>query len=129
MAGGGGSRYNNDYRLSHASPRSGDGVGLFPRTTVVAESAPMAPHPIVSGSPEDKFREFLEIRGEKLTEPRRILVRHVFDSHKHFDADELVDDLRSRRASGQPVDGLPDAPAPRRRGTPPRAEADEPDGV
>ncbi len=57
-----------------------------------------APSPInqlpVLGSPEDKFREFLEIRGEKLTEPRRVLVRHIFDSHKHFDADELVADLR-----------------------------------
>ncbi len=47
----------------------------------------------ISESPEEKFREFLEIRGEKLTEPRRILVRHVFGSHKHFDADELVRDV------------------------------------
>ncbi len=49
----------------------------------------------VSESPVEKFREFLEIRGEKLTEPRRVLVRHIFDSHKHFDADELVSDLRA----------------------------------
>ena len=49
----------------------------------------------VSESPEEKFREYLEIRGEKLTEPRRVLVRHIFDSHKHFDADELVSDLRA----------------------------------
>jgi Fur family ferric uptake transcriptional regulator len=48
----------------------------------------------VSASPEEKFREYLEIRGEKLTEPRRLLVRHIFASHKHFDADELVADLR-----------------------------------
>jgi Fur family transcriptional regulator, ferric uptake regulator len=47
----------------------------------------------VSESPEEKFREFLEIRGEKLTGPRRSLVRHIFSSHKHFDADELVRDL------------------------------------
>ena len=47
----------------------------------------------VSESPVEKFREFLEIRGEKLTEPRRVLVRHIFNSHKHFDADELVRDL------------------------------------
>jgi Fur family ferric uptake transcriptional regulator len=44
-------------------------------------------------SPVEKFREFLEIRGEKLTEPRRVLVRHIFNSTKHFDADELVRDL------------------------------------
>ena len=32
-----------------------------------------------------KFREFLEIRGEKLTQPRRVLVRHIFiTTHKHF---------------------------------------------
>ena len=48
----------------------------------------------VTESPEEKFREFLEIRGEKLTEPRRVLVNHIFNSHKHFDADELVADLR-----------------------------------
>ena len=48
---------------------------------------------VVSGSPVEKFREFLEIRGDKLTEPRRVLVDHIFNSHKHFDADELVRDL------------------------------------
>src|SRR6478752_684595 len=47
----------------------------------------------VSDSPVEKFREFLEIRGEKLTQPRRVLVRHIFNTHKHFDADELVRDL------------------------------------
>ena len=46
----------------------------------------------VTETPEAKFREFLEIRGEKLTEPRRVLVRQIFDTHKHFDADELVRD-------------------------------------
>ena len=58
----------------------------------MADFAPLAPL-VVTNSPEDKFREFLEIRGEKLTEPRRVLVRHIFDTHKHFDADELVNDL------------------------------------
>jgi Fur family ferric uptake transcriptional regulator len=53
------------------------------------ELAPLS----VSESPEAKFREFLEIRGEKLTEPRRVLVRQIFDTHKHFDADELVRDV------------------------------------
>jgi Fur family ferric uptake transcriptional regulator len=47
----------------------------------------------VSETPEEKFRQFLEIKGMELTEPRRILVRHIFDTHKHFDADELVRDL------------------------------------
>src|SRR3984893_16544265 len=65
----------------------------FPRKTVVSDSENLGPL-LVADRPEDKFREFLEIRGEKLTEPRRILIRHIFDSHKHFDADELVADLR-----------------------------------
>lgn len=47
----------------------------------------------VSESPEERFRVFLEIRGEKLTDPRRVLVKHIFSAHKHFDADELVRDL------------------------------------
>ncbi len=68
------------------------------------ETVPLAPLS-VTGSPEEKFREFLEIRGEKLTEPRRILVRHIFRSHKHFDADELVADLHNanRRVSRSTV--------------------------
>ncbi len=45
--------------------------------------------------PEAKFREFLEIRGDKFTQPRQTLVRHIFDAHKHFDADELVADLHN----------------------------------
>ncbi|ADV62556.1 ferric uptake regulator, Fur family [Isosphaera pallida ATCC 43644] len=50
----------------------------------------------VDKSPEEKFREFLAIRGEKLTAPRRALVRHVFNAHKHFDADELTAELQER---------------------------------
>jgi Fur family ferric uptake transcriptional regulator len=69
-----------------------------PRTPPVIDSGtvptPLGPD-LVAESPEAKFHDFLKIRGEKLTEPRRILVRHIFDSHKHFDADELVADLRS----------------------------------
>ncbi|MBX6313466.1 MAG: transcriptional repressor [Isosphaeraceae bacterium] len=70
----------------------------------MAESGSL--HPItITESPEDKFREFLAIRGEKLTEPRRILIRHIFDSHKHFDADELVAELHNagRRVSRSTV--------------------------
>ncbi len=70
----------------------------------MVDPAPLAPLEIVS-SPEDKFREFLEIRGEKLTEPRKVLIRHIFNSHKHFDADELVAELHGadRRVSRSTV--------------------------
>ncbi len=60
----------------------------------MSDPVSLAPLPTTE-SPEEKFREFLEIRGEKLTEPRRVLIRHIFDAHKHFDADELVADLRT----------------------------------
>ncbi len=63
------------------------------------ESAPLAPLKI-DQRPEEKFREFLEIRGEKLTEPRRLLVHHIYATHKHFDADELIADMQ---AAGQRV--------------------------
>jgi Fur family ferric uptake transcriptional regulator len=56
--------------------------------------------PTILENPVEKFREFLEIRGDKLTGPRRNVVRHIFNSHKHFDADELVRDLFE---AGQPV--------------------------
>lgn len=58
-----------------------------------AQGEPLTPT-MVSDSPVEKFRQFLRIRGEKLTERRRVLVDHVFHSHKHFDADELVRDLQ-----------------------------------
>ena len=79
-------------------------AGQGPGTTDVAESEALGPL-LVANRPEDKFREFLAIRGEKLTQPRRVLVRHIFDSHKHFDADELVADLHAadRRVSRSTV--------------------------
>jgi Fur family ferric uptake transcriptional regulator len=76
-------------------------VGSFDARGIrsVSESGSLSPL-AVTASPEAKFRDFLAIRGEKLTEPRRILVRHIFSSHKHFDADELVRDLHD---AGHPV--------------------------
>ncbi len=57
-------------------------------------STDLKPERVVE-SPEDKFREYLEIRGDKLTKQRKQLVNHVFNSHKHFDADELLLDLHN----------------------------------
>lgn len=50
----------------------------------------------VSQSPEDKFREYLASRpkAQRYTEQQRDMVRHIFSQHNHFDADQLIDDLK-----------------------------------
>jgi Fur family ferric uptake transcriptional regulator len=50
----------------------------------------------VSQSPEDKFREYLASRPrpQRFTIPQRDMVRYIFSQHKHFDADELIDDMK-----------------------------------
>ncbi len=53
----------------------------------------------VSLTPLQRFEEFLQSRGKRNTEQRRILVEHVFSKHEHFDADELNEDLA--KAFGQ----------------------------
>ena len=59
----------------------------------------MAPLPPVEVSelPEDKFAEFLAMRGKRLTKPRRGLVRHVFSYHDHFTAEDLVRDAERQK--------------------------------
>jgi Fur family ferric uptake transcriptional regulator len=51
----------------------------------------------VSQSPEEKFREFLASRPkpQRFTDQQRELVRHIFAKHKHFDTDELLEDLKT----------------------------------
>ena len=44
----------------------------------------------VSSSPQERFAEFLQSKGKRITQQRRILVDHVFQSHDHFDAEELI---------------------------------------
>ncbi len=47
----------------------------------------------VSSSPLERFREFLDSRGKRFTQQRRIMLEHVFSRHEHFEADELVETL------------------------------------
>lgn len=44
----------------------------------------------VALSPRQRFEEYLQSRGKRLTEQRRILVDFIFKRHEHFDADELI---------------------------------------
>jgi Fur family ferric uptake transcriptional regulator len=50
----------------------------------------------VAQSPEDKFREYLTSRSrpQRYTGQQRDLVRHVFAQHNHFDAENLIDELK-----------------------------------
>ena len=47
----------------------------------------------VSLSPRDRFVEFLQSRGMRVTAQRLALVDRVFSRHEHFDADQLIDQL------------------------------------
>src|SRR3954452_14871265 len=50
----------------------------------------------VSQSPEDKFREYLASRprAQRFTDQQRDMVRYIFSRHNHFDADQLIDDMK-----------------------------------
>jgi len=50
----------------------------------------------VSQSPEDKFREYLASRPrpQRYTDQQRDMVRYIFSQHNHFDADQLIDDMK-----------------------------------
>jgi Fur family ferric uptake transcriptional regulator len=50
----------------------------------------------VSQSPEDKFREYLASRPkpQRYTGQQRAMVQYIFSQHNHFDADQLIDDMK-----------------------------------
>jgi Fur family ferric uptake transcriptional regulator len=51
----------------------------------------------VSLSPQERFEEYLQSKGKRITQQRRALVDRVFEKHDHFDADELIDNLLRER--------------------------------
>jgi Fur family transcriptional regulator, ferric uptake regulator len=56
----------------------------------------------VALSPRERFEEYLQARGKRITQQRRILVEQIAARHEHFDADQLLLDL-SRNAAGRKV--------------------------
>ncbi|MFO0921014.1 MAG: transcriptional repressor [Pirellulales bacterium] len=52
----------------------------------------------VSLSPIERFEEYLQSRGQRITEQRRVLVEQVFSRHEHFDADQLIEQLPRKGA-------------------------------
>ena len=45
----------------------------------------------VSSSPQERFAEYLQSKGKRITQQRRALVDCVFARHDHFDAEQLID--------------------------------------
>ncbi|MFZ5831626.1 MAG: Fur family transcriptional regulator [Planctomycetota bacterium] len=48
----------------------------------------------VPAPPMEEFAQFLQDRGKRVTNQRRLIVEQVFSHHDHFDADELIDHLQ-----------------------------------
>lgn len=51
----------------------------------------------VSQTPESKFREYLASRPkpQRFTDQQRELLEHIFAKHSHFDAEQLIEELKS----------------------------------
>jgi len=56
----------------------------------------------VALSPLQRFEEYLQSRGKRVTQQRRYLVEQIAKRHEHFDADQLILEL-SRKAQGRRV--------------------------
>ena len=50
--------------------------------------------------PLERFEEYLQSRGKRITQQRRVLVEQVFHRHEHFDADDLLRDLAAVEGLG-----------------------------
>jgi Fur family transcriptional regulator, ferric uptake regulator len=48
----------------------------------------------VALTPAERFAEFLQTRGKRITRQRRAIVDHVASRHDHFDAEQLLAELR-----------------------------------
>ncbi|MFM8633761.1 MAG: Fur family transcriptional regulator [Planctomycetia bacterium] len=45
-------------------------------------------------TPRERFEEFLQARGKRITRQRQVIVDHISSHHEHFDAEQLLDGLR-----------------------------------
>lgn len=55
----------------------------------------------VSLSPRERFAEFLQARGKRITRQRQAIVDHVSSRHEHFDAEQLLAELRQTPAGAR----------------------------
>lgn len=54
----------------------------------------------VSQSPAERFEEFLQSRGKRMTQPKRQLLDQVYSRHEHFDAESLIEQLPAASKAG-----------------------------
>jgi Fur family ferric uptake transcriptional regulator len=54
----------------------------------------------VSQSPAERFEEFLQSRGKRMTQPKRQLLDQVYSRHEHFDAESLIEQLPASSEAG-----------------------------
>lgn len=47
----------------------------------------------VALSPMERFEEYLQSRGKRCTEQRKIVLEEVFSRHEHFDAEALIEHM------------------------------------
>lgn len=81
-----------------ASPLAGDAyrTAESPLGRSCREVSHVLPAVEVSQSPEEKFREYLMSRSrpQRYTGQQRDMVKYIFSKHNHFDADQLVDEMK-----------------------------------
>src|SRR5436309_13267420 len=86
--------------LDWPTPQSGGrGPIPLPPPAVSGDAVVQLPAVEVSQSPEAKFREYLASRPrpQRYTDQQRDMVRYIFSRHSHFDADQLIDELKSKK--------------------------------
>lgn len=49
-------------------------------------------------TPQERFAEFMQARGKRITKQRQAIVDHVTARHEHFDAEQLLGDLQATSA-------------------------------
>ncbi|HJN08035.1 MAG: Fur family transcriptional regulator [Pirellulaceae bacterium] len=54
----------------------------------------------VSQSPAERFEEFLQSRGKRMTQSKRQLLDQVYSCHVHFDAESLIEQLPASSEAG-----------------------------
>jgi len=52
-------------------------------------------------TPQERFAEFMQARGKRITRQRQMILDHVTARHEHFDAEQLVADLQKTPEGGR----------------------------